>query len=112
LMLVGFIGCQPVVAAHHDDHYLAEHRYERMWQRCPFGERLQWLRGESNTPKRGTKRGSPEDRPSCAGQGRFFETYPRPGGRGHLSPIDSGTLRVRVDREGDRLRASGIRLTP
>ena len=54
-MLVGFISCEPVVAAHHDDHYLAEHRYERMWPRCPFGERLQWLRGESNTPKQGTK---------------------------------------------------------
>jgi hypothetical protein len=42
-MLVGFISCQPVVTAHLDDHYLAEHRYECMWPRCPFGERLQWL---------------------------------------------------------------------
>ena len=33
---------------------------------------FQWLRGESNTPKPGTKRGSPEDRPGCAGLGAIL----------------------------------------
>ena len=34
LMLVGFIGRQPVFTAHHDDCYLAEHRHERAWRPC------------------------------------------------------------------------------
>ena len=41
LVLVGLIGCQPVIAAHHDDRYLAEHRHKRTGPRCPLVNTVQ-----------------------------------------------------------------------